>query len=50
MSRLIKHFGEASALTTDTPLALLCTFKKLRKDNYYTPPKHCTIKPCNNLI
>ncbi|MED3358729.1 IS6 family transposase [Bacillus thuringiensis] len=50
MKRLVKHFGEASVLTTDKAPALLCAFKKLKKANYYTHTKHCTIKHRNNLI
>ncbi|OUB07546.1 IS6 family transposase [[Bacillus thuringiensis] serovar konkukian] len=50
MKRLIKHFGEPSVLTTDKAPALLCAFKKLQKDDYYTHTKHCTIKHRNNLI
>ncbi|MGH0945413.1 DDE-type integrase/transposase/recombinase, partial [Bacillus mycoides] len=37
-------------LTTDKAPALLCAFKKLQKDDYYTHTKHCTIKHRNNLI
>ncbi|MCQ6307525.1 DDE-type integrase/transposase/recombinase, partial [Bacillus cereus] len=29
---------------------LLCAFKKLQKDDYYTHTKHCTIKHRDNLI
>jgi len=50
MKRLVKHFGEPSVLTTDKAPALLCAFKKLKKANYYTHTKHCTIKHRNNLI
>ncbi|MFV1456837.1 IS6 family transposase [Bacillus mycoides] len=50
MKRLVKHFGEPSVLTTDKAPALLCAFKKLQKDDYYTHTKHCTIKHRNNLI
>lgn len=50
MKRLIKQFGEPSVLTTDKAPALLCAFKKLQKDDYYTHTKHCTIKYRNNLI
>ncbi|MEW4236765.1 IS6 family transposase [Bacillus thuringiensis] len=50
MKRLVKAFGEPSVLTTDKAPALLCAFKKLKKDNYYTHTKHCTIKHRNNLI
>ncbi|WP_141559190.1 DDE-type integrase/transposase/recombinase, partial [Bacillus thuringiensis] len=48
MKRLVKHFGEPSVLTTDKTPALLCAFKKLQKDDYYTHTKHCTIKHRNN--
>ncbi|WP_423743058.1 IS6 family transposase [Bacillus cereus] len=50
MKRLVKAFGEPSVLTTDKAPALLCAFKKLQKDDYYTHIKHCTIKHRNNLI
>ncbi|OUA92411.1 IS6 family transposase, partial [Bacillus thuringiensis] len=50
MKRLVKHFGEPTVLTTDKAPALLCAFKKLQKDDYYTHTKHCTIKHRNNLI
>ncbi|MGH0945179.1 IS6 family transposase [Bacillus mycoides] len=50
MKRLVKHFGEPSVLTIDKAPALLCAFKKLQKDDYYTHTKHCTIKHRNNLI
>ncbi|MGG0443473.1 IS6 family transposase [Bacillus mycoides] len=50
MKRLVKQFGEPSVLTTDKAPALLCAFKKLQKDDYYTHTKHCTIKHRNNLI
>ncbi len=50
MKRLVKHFGEPSVLTTDKDPALLCAFKKLQKDDFYTHTKHCTIKHRNNLI
>lgn len=50
MKRLVKHFREPSVLTTDKAPALLCAFKKLQKDDYYTHTKHCTIKHRNNLI
>ncbi|UIJ69894.1 IS6 family transposase (plasmid) [Bacillus cereus] len=50
MQRLVKAFGEPSVLTTDKAPALLCAFKKLKKDDYYTHTKHCTIKYHNNLI
>ena len=50
MKRLVKQFEEPSVLTTDKAPALLCAFKKLQKDDYYTQTKHCTIKHRNNLI
>ena len=50
MKRLVKQFGEPSVLTTDKSPALLCAFKKLQKNDYYTHTKHCTIKHCNNLF
>ncbi|MED3037631.1 IS6 family transposase [Bacillus thuringiensis] len=50
MKRLVKAFGEPSVLTTDKAPALLCAFKKLQKDDYYTHTKHCTLKHRNNLI
>lgn len=46
MERLVKP----SVLTTGKAPALLCAFKKLQKDDYYTQTKHCTIKHRNNLI
>ncbi|PYE87796.1 putative transposase [Bacillus sp. 196mf] len=50
MKRLVKSFGEPSVLTTDKAPALLCAFKKLKRDDYYTHTKHYTIKYRNNLI
>ncbi|MBH0337122.1 transposase, partial [Bacillus thuringiensis] len=50
MKRLVKQFEEPTVLTTDKAPALLCAFKKLQKDDYYTQTKHCTIKHRNNLI
>lgn len=50
MKRLVKQFGEPSVLTTDKDPVLLCAFKKLQKDAYYTYIRHCTIKYRNNLI
>ncbi|MES1050035.1 IS6 family transposase [Bacillus thuringiensis] len=50
MKRLVKAFGEPSVLTTDKAPALLCAFKKLKKDDYYTYTEHCTIKHRNNLM
>lgn len=50
MKRLVKTFGEPTVLTTDKAPALLCAFKKLRKQGFYTHTTHCTIKHLNNLI
>ncbi|EOQ09082.1 IS6 family transposase [Bacillus cereus] len=50
MKRLLQAFGEPTVLTTDKAPALLCAFRKLQKDDYYTHTKHCTIKHRNNLI
>lgn len=50
MKRLDKHFGEPTVLTTDKAPALLCAFKKLRNNGFYTHTAHCTIKHLNNLI
>ncbi|PGU96998.1 IS6 family transposase, partial [Bacillus cereus] len=50
MKRLIQAFGEPTVLTTDKAPALLCAFKKLQKDDYYTHTQHCTSKHRNNLI
>lgn len=50
MKKLVKQFGEPSVLTTDKAPALVCTFKKIQKDNYYTHTKHCTSKHRNNYI
>ncbi|PGS45387.1 IS6 family transposase, partial [Bacillus cereus] len=50
MKRIVKAFGEPSVLMTDKAPALLCAFKKLKNDDYYTHTKHCTIKHRNNLI
>ncbi|QWH64169.1 IS6 family transposase (plasmid) [Bacillus mycoides] len=50
MKRLDKHFGEPTLLTTDKAPALLCAFKKLRNNGFYTHTTHCTIKHLNNLI
>ncbi|OUB03628.1 IS6 family transposase, partial [[Bacillus thuringiensis] serovar konkukian] len=36
MKRIVKDFGEPTVLTTDKAPALLCAFKKLQKDDYYT--------------
>ncbi|ANS51659.1 hypothetical protein BT246_63670 (plasmid) [Bacillus thuringiensis] len=50
MKRLVKQFEEPTVLTTDKAPALLCAFKKLQKNDYYTQTKHCTIKHRNNFI
>ncbi|WP_144501392.1 DDE-type integrase/transposase/recombinase, partial [Bacillus nitratireducens] len=50
MKRLVKHFGEPTVLTTDKAPALLCAFKKLKKNGFYVRTKHCTFKYLNNLI
>ncbi|MGR5996149.1 IS6 family transposase [Bacillus cereus] len=50
MKRLVKQFGEPTVLTTDKAPALLCAFKKLQKDDFYTYTRHCTVKHLNNLI
>ncbi|PFZ11514.1 IS6 family transposase [Bacillus pseudomycoides] len=50
MKRLVKTFGEPTALTTDKAPALLCAFKKLRKQGFYSNTTHCTIKYLNNLV
>ncbi|MHA2896367.1 IS6 family transposase [Bacillus cereus] len=51
MKRLVKQFGEPSVLTTDKAPALLCAFKKLQQDDFYTHTRrHCTVKHLNNLI
>ncbi|QWH64310.1 IS6 family transposase (plasmid) [Bacillus mycoides] len=50
MKRLDKHFWEPTVLTTDKAPALLCAFKKLRNNGFYTHTTHCTIKHLNNLI
>ncbi|MFZ7807745.1 IS6 family transposase [Bacillus thuringiensis] len=50
MKRLVKAFGEPTVLTTDKAPALLCAFKKLQKNDFYTHTKHCTVKHLNNLI
>ncbi|PEJ56509.1 DDE-type integrase/transposase/recombinase, partial [Bacillus wiedmannii] len=50
MKRLVKAFGEPSVLTTDKVPALPCALKKLKKDDYYTHTKYCTLKYLNNLI
>ncbi|QWH64294.1 IS6 family transposase (plasmid) [Bacillus mycoides] len=50
MKRLDKHCGEPTVLTTDKAPALLCAFKKLRNNGFYTHTTHCTIKHLNNLI
>ncbi|WP_255255556.1 IS6 family transposase [Bacillus cereus] len=50
MKRLVKVFGEPTVLTTDKAPTLLCAFKKLQKDDFYTHTKQCTVKHLNNLI
>ncbi|MEK4678175.1 MULTISPECIES: IS6 family transposase [Bacillus] len=50
MKRLVNAFGEPTVLTTDKAPALLCAFKKLQKDDFYTHTRHCTVKHLNNLI
>lgn len=50
MKRLHKHFGEPTVLITDKALSLLCAFKKLRNNDFYTHTTHCTVKHLNNLI
>ncbi|WP_090814615.1 IS6 family transposase [Bacillus nitratireducens] len=50
MKRLVKTFGEPTVLTTDKNPALLCAFKKLKKNGFYVRTKHCTVKHLNNLI
>ncbi|OFD35928.1 Integrase catalytic region [Bacillus mycoides] len=50
MKRLVKTFGEPTDLTTDKAPALLCAFKKLRKQGFYSNTTHCTIKHLNNLV
>lgn len=50
MKKLDKHFGEPTVLTTDKAPALLCAFKKLKTNDFYTHITHCTIKHLNNLI
>ncbi|PHD64838.1 DDE-type integrase/transposase/recombinase, partial [Bacillus toyonensis] len=39
-----------TVLTTDEAPALLCAFKKLQKDDFYTHTRHCTVKHLNNCI
>ncbi|ANS52245.1 hypothetical protein BT246_69540 (plasmid) [Bacillus thuringiensis] len=50
MRRLVKCFEEPAVLITDQAPALLCAFKKLKKNGFYTNTKHCTVKYLNNLI
>ncbi|MGG0454656.1 IS6 family transposase [Bacillus mycoides] len=50
MKQLVKAFGEPTVLTTDKAPALLCAFKKLKKNVFYVRTKHCTVKHFNNLI
>lgn len=50
MKRLVKAFGEPTVLTTDKAPALLCAFKKLKKNGFYVQTNHYTIKHLNKLI
>ncbi|MEX0417385.1 DDE-type integrase/transposase/recombinase, partial [Bacillus sp. C30] len=50
MKRLVNTFGEPTVLTTDKAQALLCAFKKLQNDDFYTYTRHCTVKYLNPLI
>ncbi|ALZ64647.1 hypothetical protein FORC13_p162 (plasmid) [Bacillus cereus] len=50
MKRLIKTFEELTFLTIENAPALLCAFKKLKEEGFYTHTTHCTIKHLNNLI
>ncbi|WP_141543937.1 IS6 family transposase, partial [Bacillus toyonensis] len=50
MKRLVQAFGEPTVLTTDKAPALLCAFKKLKKNGLYARAKHCTVKHFNNRI
>lgn len=50
MKRLIKTFGKPTFLTIENAPALLCAFKKLKEEGFYTHTTHCTIKHLNNLI
>lgn len=50
MNKLVKTFGKPTALTTGKAPALLCPFKKLRKQDFYSNANHCTIKHLNNLV
>ena len=50
MKRLVKAFGEPTALTTDKAPVLLCALKKLKYSEFYVHTKHCTVKHFNNLI
>ncbi|OUB84295.1 IS6 family transposase [Bacillus thuringiensis serovar medellin] len=50
IKRLMKQFGEPTVLTTDQAPALLCAFKKLKKNGFYVHTTHCTVKHLNNLI
>lgn len=43
MKRLIKAFGEPTILTTDKAPALLCAFKKMKRDHRHV--KRCFSKP-----
>lgn len=50
MKRLIKMFREPTFLTIENAPALLCAFKELKEEGFYTHTTHCTIKHLNNLI
>ena len=50
MKRLVNALGEPTVLTTDKAPALLCAFKKLKKNGFYVQTKHCTVKRLNNPI
>ncbi|WP_142288637.1 IS6 family transposase, partial [Bacillus thuringiensis] len=50
IKRLMKQFGEPTVLTTDQAPALLCAFKKLKKNGFYVHTTLCTVKHLNNLI
>ncbi len=46
----MKTFGELTTLTTDKVPVLPFAFKKLKKQDFYKPTTHCTIKHLNDLI
>ncbi|WP_142393680.1 DDE-type integrase/transposase/recombinase, partial [Bacillus thuringiensis] len=48
--RLMQQFGEPTVLITDQAPALLCAFKKLKKNGFSVHIKHCIVKYLNNLI